>query len=207
MRMRISPQMNGGVSFREYYSRFFRALAIDATPWARDNIGFAGVMALSPLAAVWIRDPHHSIDWAVVRTTLWLYLAASLIYLAYYCARTAWRLDAAWSVELESSHQKILDFKGSLANRICAKRLLVYQLPSWTLIYERLQNAPMLPQKSFAIGDNPAAWWHDMGEQAQRQKIVNDYERDTLGIYEYRFKRSVLKVIAEMKDRGYFSGY
>jgi hypothetical protein len=67
-----------------YYGRFFVRLTKDAAPWARDTIGFAGTMFLLPIAAVWIHDRGHEIDWELVNTTLWLYLAALGIYMIYH---------------------------------------------------------------------------------------------------------------------------
>ena len=54
--MRALSGMENPVTFREYYGRFSRKLAKDATPWARDNIGFAGAMVFLPLVAVYWKD-------------------------------------------------------------------------------------------------------------------------------------------------------
>jgi hypothetical protein len=88
--------------FSNYYGRFFARLAKDATPWARDNIGFAGLMVIAPLVAVYIQDHNHVIDWEIVRTTAWTYLGAFVIYMAYHIIRTPWKLDVNRSQELAS---------------------------------------------------------------------------------------------------------
>jgi len=66
-----------------YYGRFLARWAKDSTPWARDNILFAGGMVFLPVIAVWIHDRNHSIDWDIVKTTFWLYLGAFGLYAAW----------------------------------------------------------------------------------------------------------------------------
>lgn len=54
-----------------------------AAPWARDNIVFAGIMAIAPAVALFTYDRGAVIDWRVMRLTLYLYLAAFLLYCIY----------------------------------------------------------------------------------------------------------------------------
>jgi hypothetical protein len=85
--------MENQPTFCGYYRRFCMRLAKDATPWARDNIGFAGTMFLLPIIAVYIHDRGHEIDWELVKTTLWFYLCAFGVYVIYHAIRTPWKLD------------------------------------------------------------------------------------------------------------------
>jgi len=62
--------------------------------WVRDNILWAVVVLVVPPAAVYFHDPNHSIDWSLIRTTLWLYVAAFVMYAIYQSAHAAVTLDA-----------------------------------------------------------------------------------------------------------------
>lgn len=98
--MRPFPNMESPPTFCGYYGRFLSRLAKDATPWARDNIGFAGSMVVAPLVAVYVQDHNHVIDWVIVKTTAWIYLGALVIYTAYHLIRTPWKLDVDESQKL-----------------------------------------------------------------------------------------------------------
>jgi hypothetical protein len=54
-----------------------------ATPWTRDNIGVAGIMAVAPPIAIYVLDRNQVMDWRVVRITAFLYLAAFGLYCLY----------------------------------------------------------------------------------------------------------------------------
>jgi hypothetical protein len=63
--------------------RIWRKAVDGATPWARDNIAFAGIMAVAPAIAIVFYDRGNAIDWRVVRLTLYLYLFAFVLYCVY----------------------------------------------------------------------------------------------------------------------------
>ena len=90
-----------GESGMSYWVRFIRRLTRDSAPWARDNILFAGAMAIIPAIIAYVFDRAHVIDWPVIRLTLWMYLATLLVYAAYHTLRTAQKLDAEHLAEIE----------------------------------------------------------------------------------------------------------
>jgi hypothetical protein len=77
-----------------YYRRFRKRFFADATPWARDNIGWGVIVLVVPPLAAFFRDPRAPVDWVLIKNTLVLYALAFVVYaLAYLCA-TPRRLDA-----------------------------------------------------------------------------------------------------------------
>lgn len=91
---------------RTYLRRYFSRLKEDAEPWARDNIGWALVMLITPPIAVLIREPAHEIDWTLVRTTLWIYAIAFGVYLLIHAIRTVWKLDRELIADLTASESR-----------------------------------------------------------------------------------------------------
>jgi hypothetical protein len=77
--------------------------------WARDNILWAVVVLVVPPAAVYFHDPSHSIDWPLIRTTLWLYVAAFVIYAIYQSAHAAVTLDAERYVRILEAERRASD--------------------------------------------------------------------------------------------------
>lgn len=73
-------------TFLEYVSRVLKRLNKDAASWARDNIFWGIVMLLAPLAVLYWQQK--TIDWGLVQTTLWIYLAAFVIYLCIHLNHT-----------------------------------------------------------------------------------------------------------------------
>jgi hypothetical protein len=75
-------------------------------PWARDNIFWAVVVLVLPPTAAYLREPNHSIDWLMVRTTLWLYFATFVVYMGYQLVRAILKLDAERIEELQASSER-----------------------------------------------------------------------------------------------------
>jgi hypothetical protein len=170
-------------SFRAYYRRFWGRLRKDAAPWARDNIAFAGFMFLAPTVAVYIHDRNHSIDWDLIRTTLWIYLGALTIYLGYHAIRTPWKL----SLE-EVNVRPAITFGAE-----------VYELAEAIseFAFERSENAPEMPRfGSF----NETNSLQGVGDMYARMAACNKWDSDTLGIYEYKFRRKIITVIRKLED-------
>lgn len=91
----------GNSGFWEYQKRFWNLFLGEAAPWARDNIFWGiAVLIIPPIVAV-IRNRSASLDWEMVKLTLWLYLIALVIYLLVHFIRTPWKLDQKWATEVE----------------------------------------------------------------------------------------------------------
>jgi hypothetical protein len=84
-----------------YSSRLITQSWNDGKSWARDNILWASVMVVLPPVAVYLRDPNRSIEWVTVKTTLWLYLAVLVVYVAVYLVKSVWKLDKERAEALE----------------------------------------------------------------------------------------------------------
>lgn len=85
--------MDESGTFNTYSRHVAKRLRKDATPWARDNILFAGLMVALPPLIAFVRNPSQSFDWGLFKTTLWLYVAAFGFYLVYQTAKAAWKVD------------------------------------------------------------------------------------------------------------------
>src|SRR5271168_17038 len=105
-RVRVYGSMSAPQSFRYYYWQFLKEFAVDATPWARDNMILAGTMAVIPGFAVYWVDRSHSVDWPVIKTTLWLYGGALLIYLGIHMVRTPWKLNRRHIAEIQEAKDR-----------------------------------------------------------------------------------------------------
>jgi hypothetical protein len=79
--------------FWKFFFRVWKRLWKDAVIWARDNIGWAAMMAVLPPIVAYLRDPNQSVDWLLLRTTLWLYVAVLVVYIAINFFRSIWKLD------------------------------------------------------------------------------------------------------------------
>jgi hypothetical protein len=110
-------------TFSGYYGRFFGRLRRDAWEWPRDNIFLAFAMVVVPPVAVWLRDPTHAPDWAVIKVTGWIYLSILIAYLIVHAARTPWKLDADQSdalsrAKVELAKEKARNEKPDLGGEI-----------------------------------------------------------------------------------------
>lgn len=77
----------------DYLFRFIARLVRDSFVWPRDNIAVACVMAIAPPIAVYMHDPSHTIDWAVIWAAFWLYVIVFGCYMMVHGILTIWRLD------------------------------------------------------------------------------------------------------------------
>lgn len=85
-----------------YYSRLGKRFWKDATPWARDNIGWGVIVLLLPPALTFFRDRHAQIDWTNIRSTLVLYGVALPVYFLVHLIRTPKKLDQQRDAERAS---------------------------------------------------------------------------------------------------------
>ncbi len=69
--------------------RVWRKAVDGSAPWARDNIAWSCVMAISPAVAVAILSRAGRADFGVVWLTLWLYAGAFVFYCGYRLTRAA----------------------------------------------------------------------------------------------------------------------
>jgi len=171
--------------------------AKDSTPWARDNILFAGGMVFLPVIAVWIHDRNHSIDWDIVKTTFWLYLGAFGLYAAWHAVRTPWKL----SLDAPASEgQPTPDFKTEIHD--LAVEILDF-------VYARIKDAPPKPDytPSFGADVDVAAIYREMGQKAAWQAVFDKYESETLGIYKYKYSRRVAILIKSLPGAGIDAGW
>jgi hypothetical protein len=76
-----------------YYVRCWKRFCKDATPWARDNILWGIIVLVGPLVAAHLLHRHLLIDLELIYTTLWLYAAAAVIYVAVHICRIPKKLD------------------------------------------------------------------------------------------------------------------
>lgn len=124
--------MDKPVTFSAYYGRFFRRLCKEAISWVRDNFIIAGGIALVPPVFAYWRDRGHPIDWEVVTTTSWMYIAVFAVYVICHIVGTAWKLDneraetvsqanartASLTVKVEELERTYLDDRPRLGMRV-----------------------------------------------------------------------------------------
>jgi len=121
-------------TFLEYVSRVLKRLNKDAASWARDNIFWGIVMLLAPLAVLYWQQK--TIDWGLVQTTLWIYLAAFVIYLCIHLIRTPWKLDVDRAIAIQTIAGQLKLSQEALSNRspnflITPRRLWVTPAAGW----------------------------------------------------------------------------
>lgn len=76
-----------------YYHRFRKRFFKDATPWARDNIVWGGIVVVVPPLAAYLRDRSAPMDWILIKNSLILYAFALGVYGLAYLRLTAKSLD------------------------------------------------------------------------------------------------------------------
>ncbi|HEY5176500.1 MAG TPA: hypothetical protein VII95_13135 [Terriglobales bacterium] len=103
--------------FLDYCRRLWREHLRHAAPWAPDNLIFGGVMLISPLIAVFLfygKNAISNIDWRLVKTTGWLYLAALLIYAGFHFFKAAWKSDV-------HRQQEIAEARAAFVRKVAEK--------------------------------------------------------------------------------------
>lgn len=100
-------------TFRSYCKRLKSRLYEEAAPWARDNIFWGIIMLIAPPTAIYLRNHNATLDWETVRIATYLYGGAFVIYLAFHCVRTVWKLDTdrANEVAAEKAVSEIMEQK------------------------------------------------------------------------------------------------
>ena len=78
---------------QSYYTRFWKRLRKDATPWARDNIFWGAIVLVVPAIAIYVSNRHAAIDWGLIKTTLVLYAFSFCVYVFVHVCRTPKKLD------------------------------------------------------------------------------------------------------------------
>jgi hypothetical protein len=88
-------------SFLRYQQRLFKRLIREAFTfhWQTIGVGCAVVFIPAIVASRHLLD--RSIDWVLVRTTLWIYLAIAVVYGAIQFFRSIWKLDLERVAEIE----------------------------------------------------------------------------------------------------------
>jgi hypothetical protein len=75
-------------------------------------------MLVLPPTIAFLRDPHQHIDWELIKTTLWLYLAVFVIYVISKVIKTAWKLDGQHLTTIEELDARHLATIGALEAQI-----------------------------------------------------------------------------------------
>jgi hypothetical protein len=90
-------------TFFRYYRRFLRQFWTNFLDWPRDNVIVAGIAAIAPVFAVYLRDPHQTLDWELIKTTGVVYLVLFCIYAIFQAIRIPWKMDSELTKELQDA--------------------------------------------------------------------------------------------------------
>jgi len=204
--VRVYGSMSAPQSFRYYYWQFLKEFAVDATPWARDNMILAGTMAVIPGIAVYWVDRSHSVDWPVIKTTLWLYGGALLIYLGIHMVRTPWKLNRRHIAEIQEAKDRETVLLKQI-EELTPKQSIRQQTFSLAesvlnFAYQRSSGAPHPPAWTpFLIGgEDPLAMLRRSAKESHLRAEASRYQTQTLGMYEYQFARKVVALLTRLKD-------
>jgi hypothetical protein len=126
-----------------YSQRFWKRFIKDATPWARDNILWGVVVLAVPPIAAYIGHADSSIDWVLIRTSLWLYGLAFLIYALVHLCRTPEKLDIEAQGAIAQRDQAIRERDETIHTLTAPKRTAAEQHD-----YQTAQEALQLLGKS-----------------------------------------------------------
>jgi len=140
--------------------------------------------ALFTLLGMWILYADKSNAWAL-RSTFGI-----AAFCSFFAGYRAWSEERDKRVHLENSLQKPLSLKERTGNISTA--VLEF-------LYERAAKKPTIPMGGFMIGVESAADWM---QRAQENQILASYERDTLGIYDFRFRRDVAGSLNAFRKKG-----
>jgi hypothetical protein len=89
-------------TFWSYWQRLRRQMDAEASGWARDNLGWALLMAIAPIAVACFVYPL-SVEWRVLIVTFAIYAGSILIYGLVHLARAPWKLDIQRLEEIEEA--------------------------------------------------------------------------------------------------------
>lgn len=92
-----------------YLRHLYRIMRRDAITWGRDSIVWGALMVALPPVAAYIKDPTHQIDWVMVKTALWLYLAVFGAYLLVHLIRAVKKRDLERSDEIRDLAAQLSD--------------------------------------------------------------------------------------------------
>jgi hypothetical protein len=175
-----------GGSFFGYYRRLLRVFALELWATWRAEAWPAMLIAI----VFFIRT--RSEDFNAWKTLVYTVESAA-IYLAgwgiYHLVRAPWKLDGERKPEpVVSIRQATI----ALSNQILE------------FVYSRLQTAPKIttPEPRFPALGGGTEWLQSMMEYAREQRTIATYERDTLGLYDVRYKRPVAETVTSLKSVG-----
>lgn len=194
--MRPDGDRAGTGSFGQYCIRVAKRLITHAAPWARDNIAFGVLVLVIPPLLVYSRDHSHPIDWMMLGATLRLYALCLGVYVVFHLVRAVWKLDAENKAELlalNSQLEKLQSVPNDLGARAHALSTDILDF-----IYARLKDAPKHRGKFFASSNS----FDEFSEIIARNTEVRNFEKDTLGIYSYKFSRNVSSIVQEFANVG-----
>lgn len=92
--------MNDKNTFFGYYGRFFQKFWEGFAEWPRDNFLVAGIAAIAPPLALYLRHPDKVPDWELIKATFLIYLALLGLYTILHFVLVPWKIDREQSLAL-----------------------------------------------------------------------------------------------------------
>ncbi len=134
-------------------------------------------------------------SWAIA----WPYLLLLTALFFWHLVRAPWKLDVERANTIAASQTQLIALtdKPDLRNEALklSKEIMDFA-------YERSQNAPALTASRFVGYEDTANWLQEMDKFSREQQTLKNYEKDTLGMYDYRFKRRVAAILSAFKEKG-----
>lgn len=164
--------MKGPNSFLSYYVRFCQKFWEDFTDWPRDNVIVAGVAAIAPPLALYLRDPHKDIDWGLIKTTLWIYLGFFGVYIIIRAFRVPWKLDrerADTASRITVENNELIQKNKEIESKLHALQASANVAPVHNIYFP----APPVPLKPEPLKHNVQCAGVDAGEMAARIGFIN----------------------------------
>jgi hypothetical protein len=165
-----------------------------AAPWARDNIGWGMLMLIAPPLAVFLRHRGSSIDWSVILTTLYLYIATFLLYGLVHICKAVVKLDSARQKQIAEQASELTQLRTKLES------LHLNSLPWRAIGLCKEINAfvaTLGPQQDYQYSSDmsPEQFTQLNAEQSQRESKME------AGFY-LRFTRRVIDTYNEFCEDG-----
>jgi hypothetical protein len=178
-----------------------------SAPWARDNIFFAGVMAIAPALAMYLRDRNQTFDWGTVRMTLWLYLLAFVAYCLYLLIRAAFGVRAEDREMAVSESRLLFTFEAQAVELVGQLEAVCFH---WNNAGEKLlrpldtndANSPNSHELQMELRD----FKNTYGKHLQRIGMDVPRFHSKASVSGYPSEREYPEVLADLKDHAQLLG-
>lgn len=94
--------MNDKNTFFGYYGRFFQKFWEGFAEWPRDNFLVAGIAAIAPPLALYLRHPDKVPDWELIKASFLIYLALLGLYTILHFVLVPWKIDREQSLAIST---------------------------------------------------------------------------------------------------------